>query len=78
MKWEVADDYGKVWFTGTLDECGAWIDPLLGIDFTGKVWPDEVDRFELQPDGSYVVHNYEDVALGLGGVFTVRRVKSEH
>lgn len=81
---EVTDDYGKVWFTGTLMACGVWIDPICGIDFDRSGWGDQEDgagidddRFALNPDGSYTVKMYNDTAgLGMGGEMVVRPVAS--
>lgn len=76
--YEVADNYGKVHFTGTLMGCGVWIDPVLGIDFDCSMWGTDhkggsidANRFELQPDGSYVVQMYEGGG-GIGGEMIVR------
>lgn len=72
MAWEVVDDYGKVWFRSrTLRACGIWIDPIFGINFTGRDqvidW-DDTDRVTHNDDGSYTVAMYEDM-----GTLTVRK-----
>lgn len=37
--WEIVDSYGiVVKTTKTLAQAGVWIDPVLGIDFSGKAW----------------------------------------
>lgn len=80
MTWEVIDSYGAVVHTArTLTECGTWIDPVLGIDFTGRAWGKKKgksiddDRFTRNADGSYTVQMYENQALGMGGELTVRK-----
>lgn len=79
-QYEVVDGYGKAWFTGTLMECGVWIDPVLGVDFDHSMWGEDGphrdggiddDRFTLNPDGSYTVLMYEGGG-GIGGEMTVR------
>ena len=71
--WVVTDSYGAIVHRArTLKACGVWIDPLLGIDFTGRIWPDEVDRFTKNPDGSYTVKMYDGPG-GMGGELTVRK-----
>lgn len=76
--YEVLDSYGIPVFTGTLNECGVWIDPVLGIDFEGAMWGKDheggsidADRFTLQDDGSFVVRMYEGPG-GIGGEMIVR------
>ena len=72
MTWVVEDSYGKVVHRGrSLRGCGVWIDPILGIDFTGKDSPD-ADRVTKQADGSYVVAMYQGPG-GMGGELTVRK-----
>lgn len=79
MTWDVIDSYGAVVHTAdTLTECGTWIDPVLGIDFTGKAWGRkkgksiDADRFTKNDDGSYTVQMYEGPS-GIGGELTVRK-----
>lgn len=31
-QWEVVDGYNKIHFTGSLKECGLWVDPIFGIE----------------------------------------------
>lgn len=80
MTWEVVDSYGVVVHAArTLTACGVWIDPILGVDFSGKAWgKDEdgrsidADRFTRNPDGTYTVKMYEGGG-GIGGTLTVRK-----
>lgn len=77
--WEVVDSYGIVVHTArTLTACGVWIDPILGIDFTGREWGGNIDgdRFERQDDGSYLVQMYEGSG-GIGGQLTVRKARKD-
>lgn len=70
-QWEVVDSYGIPQFSGSLTECGVWIDPLVGIDFLGQEYGTpsiDRDRFTLQEDGSYLVQMYENM-----GELTVRK-----
>lgn len=62
-KWEVVDSYGIPVFTGTLKQCGIWIDPILGVTFkdgmNGWKASDDADRVTLNDDGNYIVDMYE-------------------
>lgn len=77
--WEVCDSYGVPVFTGSLVDCGTWIDPVLGVVFDkdhNPFWPgmDDVDndRVTKNEDGSFTVEMYS-VAGNSGGQLTVRR-----
>lgn len=81
-QYEVLDSYGIPQFTGSLTECGVWIDPVLGIDFTRNMWGTQEDgrgidddRFDLQEDGSIIVRMHEGPG-GIGGEMTIRPVQS--
>jgi len=80
--WEVVDSYGAVVHRArTLTACGDWIDPICGIDFTGREWPRrngksiDADRFTRHPDGSYTVRMYEG-GDGIGGELIVRKAQT--
>lgn len=83
-KWVVVDSYGAIVHRDfSLTNCGVWIDPVLGIDFTRKAWGKnkrgegvDDDRFEKQSDGSYIVKMYRGQA-GMGGELTIRKVTPE-
>lgn len=78
--WEVVDSYGAVVHTArSLTAAGVWIDPILGLDFSGKAWGKDkrgrsidADRFTKNPDGTYTVKMYEGPA-GMGGELTIRK-----
>lgn len=79
-QWEVLDSYNVPVFTGTLVDCGTWIDPYLSVVFNAEnnpYWPgmDDIDedRVTLNDDGSYTVDMYQ-AGGGIGGTLTVRRV----
>jgi hypothetical protein len=84
VAYEVLDSYDIPVFTGTLMECGGWIDPLFGIDFDRSIWGDtegedgefegiDDDRFECQDDGSIVV-KLDEGPGGIGGEMIIRPV----
>lgn len=71
MSWSVEDSYNKIVYRGrTLRECGVWIDPVFGIDFSRKGL--DRDRITFNSDGSYTVQMYEGPS-GMGGTLTVRK-----
>lgn len=78
-QWQVLDSYGIPVFTGSLVDCGVWIDPVLGVVMDpdqNPFWPNlenvDVDRVTKNDDGSYTVEMYDFGNFG-GGTLTVRK-----
>lgn len=83
-QFKVLDSYNIPVFTGTLKECGVWIDPVFAIDFDRSEWGTQSDgrgmdddRFEYQEDGSIVVQMHQG-PNGVGGEMTIRPIPHEN